>query len=508
VANLSLARGRGRERELAVRAALGATPGRLARQLLVENLALALLGGAAGLFIAWAAIRGIVWLGPENLPRARAIQFDGLGILVTLGFSLLTAVLTGLTPMIRGVGLARRAAFAEGQRGSASAGMTRARQLLTVLEVAMSLTLLVGAGLLARSFVRLTRVDLGFKADSVMTVATILPVSRYDAPAKWDRFRRAVLARIEANPAVAGAASINVLPLSGFGETGSFGIQGRPPFPAGQEPSSASRFVTQQYREVMGMPLLAGRWLTAADDSATVMVISQGIAHDFFPEGAVGQRLLMYGRAWTIVGVVGDLREFGPAQSIPYQTYIPAGRNPSPYGFFVAKTSLDPVGAGKMLRDAVLAVDPEQPVVNVRTLESYVQSTLGPRRFTAILMGVFALVALTLASVGLYGVIAYLVSQRTREIGIRVALGASTSGVLRLVLGQGMRLAGLGVLLGLAASLGLSRALSGLLVGVSAVDPVIYGVVALMLLLVAALATVLPARRAARVDPVSALRSE
>lgn len=508
VANLILARGRGRERELAVRTALGATPGRLARQLLVENLALALLGGGAGLFIAWAAIRGIVWLGPENLPRASAIQLDAAGVTATLGLTLLTALVTGFAPMLRGMRASRRAAFAENQRGSASASSTRARQVLTVIEVAISLALLVGAGLLARNFERLSRTELGFRSDSLMTVATILPFSRYDSPAKWDRFYRMVTDRLEADPSVTGAAAINVLPLSGFGESASFGIEGRPPFAEGEAPSSASRFVTPKYRELMGIPLVAGRWLTAADDSASTVVVSERVSRDFFPNGAVGGQIRMYSKVLTIVGVVGDVREFGPAQEPPYQTFLPMARQSTPYGFVIIKSGLDPAGAGRALRQAVLSVDPEQPVVNVRTMGSYVTSTLGPSRFTAVMMASFGVVALTLAVVGLYGVIAYLVSQRTREIGIRVALGASTGGVLRLVLGQGMRLAGVGVAIGLLLALALSRSLSSLLVGMSVFDPMVYGSVALALLLVAAIATLLPARRAARVDPVTALRSE
>jgi putative ABC transport system permease protein len=509
VANLILARGRGRERELAVRTALGATPSRIARQLLVENLTLAMLGGAAGLFIAWAAIRGIAWLRPENLPRAGQIGLDAVAVVATLGLSLVTAALTGLAPMLRGVGLTRRDAFAEGQRGSSSAGMSRARQALTVIEIAMSLALLVGAGLLARSFSQLSRVQMGFTGDSVMTVAIMLPMNRYDSPEKWGRFYRSVLNQLEADPAVMSAAAINVLPLSGFGESASFGIEGRAPFAEGEVPSSASRFATVDYLEVTGIPLIAGRWLEPQDDSgARVLVVSQSIARDFFPDGAVGQQLRMYDNVWQIVGVVGDVREFGAAAAVPYQTYIPMFRSPTPYGFFVARTRLDEPAAGRRLQNAVLAADPEQPVVNVRSLGNYVSSSLGSRRFTAVMMGVFALVSLALASVGLYGVIAYLVSQRTREIGIRVALGASTSGVLRLVLGQGMRLAAIGVVIGVLLALAMSRSLASLLVGVSVFDPVIYAGVALALLAVAAAATIIPARRAARVDPVTALKSE
>ena len=261
VANLILARGRGRERELAVRTALGATPTRLARQLLVENLTLALLGGGGGLFIAWAAIQGIAWLRPENLPRAGEIRLDAVAALATLGLSLVTAALTGLAPLLRGVGITRRDAFAEGQRGSSSAGMSRARQALTVIEVAMSLALLVGAGLLARSFSQLSRVQMGFTGDSVMTVAVLLPIQRYDSPEKWGRFYRSVLNQLQSDPSVTSAAAINVLPLSGFGESASFGIEGRAPFAQGEAPSSASRFATVDYREVMGIPLIAGRWL-------------------------------------------------------------------------------------------------------------------------------------------------------------------------------------------------------------------------------------------------------
>jgi predicted permease len=512
VANLILARGRYREREIAVRSALGASPGRLTRQLLTENALLALSGGGLGLAVAWVAIRGMVWLRPENLPQAASLRLDAVTVAGALLLSLVTAVLVGLAPVIRFTRLSGRSALGEGPRaGSSSPGMTRARQGLTVAQVAVSLALLVGAGLLVRSFSRLQRVEVGFDPTEVMTVGTLLPPTRYPTPSAVESFWRRVVEHLQADPEVSAAAAVNVLPMSGFGETTSFDVVGRAPFEPGEKPDAASRFITPNYFRTMGIRVIAGRPFSETDDSAAVpvVIISQAIARKFFADGeAVGKQLRFYGSPRDIVGVVGDIRELGPAREPPLMLYSPMKQQPNASGFVAMKSRLAPGVAAERIRQAVLAVDNQQALLNVRTMASYFESSLGQQRFMLALMGVFAIVALALAVIGLYGVIAYMVAQRTREIGIRVALGATGASIVRLVLGQGLLLAGIGVVVGLIGALALSRALTGLLYGVSAQDPLVYAGVSLLLLLVAAAASAVPALRAAAVDPVTALRLE
>ena len=512
VANLILARGRFREREIAVRSALGASPGRLTRQLLTENALLALSGGGLGLAVAWVAIRGMVWLRPENLPQAASLRLDAVTVAGALLLSLVTAVLVGLAPVLRFTRLSGRAALGEGPRaGSASPGMTRARQGLTIAQVAVSLALLVGAGLLVRSFALLQRVELGFDPADAMTVGTLLPSSRYPTPSVVKVFWRRVIERLKADPDVGAVAAVNVLPMSGFGNTTSFDVVGRAPFEPGEKPDAASRFITTDYFRTMGIPVVAGRSFAETDDStsAWVVIISRSIARKFFPQGeAVGKQLRFYGRPWDIVGVVGDIRELGPAQAPPLMIYTSMNQQSNESGFVVVKSRLAPGVAAERIRQSVLAVDNQQALINVRTMSSYFETSLGQQRFMLALMVAFAMVALVLAVIGLYGVIAYMVAQRTREIGIRVALGATGASIVRLVLGQGLMLAGIGVVVGLLGALALSRALTGLLYGVSPQDPIVYAGVSLLLLLVAAAASALPARRAAAVDPVTALRME
>lgn len=509
VANLILARGRSRLRELGVRTALGASPGRLIRQLGVEYLLLAGLGGLLGLFVAWLSLRGLLLLRPENLPRAAAIRLDGWTLLMTAGLTLLTAVLVGLVPALRltrGSGLAGDSPRTGGQ----SPAGARVRQALTVVQVAVSLMLLVGAGLLLKSFAGLTRARLGFEPAGVMTVGTLLPLSRYPRPESWQPFFQKTLDRLAADPAITAAGLVNVLPLSGFGESASLQIEGREPFPDGEEPEVMVRFITPGYLAVMGIPRVAGRGFTSSDDSTggRVVLVSQSLARQFFGGNAAGQALRLHGERREIVGVVGDVRDLGPAREPPITVYLPLAQAASPVGFFVVRGRLDPGSLGNRIREAVLSVDDQQPLVNVRPLSSYVDSVLGQRRFTAALMAVFALVALGLAVIGLYGVIAYMVSQRTREIGIRLAVGATTTGVAALVLRQGLRLALIGAVVGLILAGLLSRLLGQLLHGVSPLDPVVYGGVTLTLLVVAAAASFFPARRAAAVDPVRALKTE
>jgi putative ABC transport system permease protein len=509
VANLILARGRTRMRELGVRTALGASPGRLIRQLGVEYLVLAGMGGLLGLFVAWLSLRGLLLLRPENLPRAAAIRLDGWTLLMTAGLTLLTAVLVGLLPTLRLTRGSRLAGDSPRTGGQSPAG-TRVRHALTVAQVAVSLMLLVGAGLLLKSFVGLTRARLGFDPVGVMTVGTLLPISRYPGTDSWHPFFQKTLDRLTADPAITAAAMVNVLPLSGFGESSSLQIEGREPFPDGEAPEVMVRYVTPGYFDVMQIPLVAGRSLIEADDSTggRVVLVSRELARQFFGGNAVGQAIRLYGERREIVGVVGDIRDLGPAREPPTMLYLPSAQVASPVGFFVVRGRRDPGSLGNRVREAVLSVDDQQPLVNVRPMSSYVDSVLGQRRFTAALMAVFALVALGLAVIGLYGVIAYMVSQRTREIGIRLAVGATTTGVAALVLRQGLRLALIGAVVGLILAGLLSRLLGQLLHGVSPLDPVVYGGVTLTLLVVAAAASFFPARRAAAVDPVRALKTE
>jgi putative ABC transport system permease protein len=512
VANLILARGRSREREIAVRSALGASPGRLTRQLLTENALLALSGGGLGLAVAWVAIRGMVWLRPENLPQAASLRLDAVTVAGALLLSLVTAILVGLAPVIRFTRLSGRSALGEGPRTAGSSpGMTRARQVLTVAQVAVSLALLVGAGLLGRSFLRLQRVELGFDPGGVMTVGTMLPPGRYPSPSAVVSFWQRVIERLKDDPEVSAVAAVNVLPMSGFGNSGSFAILGRAPFEPGEAPDAAVRYITPDYFLVLGIRVIAGRAFVETDDSAStpVVIISESIARKFFPAGdALGKQLRYYGASRDIVGVVGDILELGPTQLPPLMLYSPMTQMPNESGFVAVKSRLAPGVAAERIRQAVLAVDNQQALINVRTMSSYFESSISQQRFMLALMGVFAIVALALAVIGLYGVIAYMVAQRTREIGIRVALGATGASIVRLVLGQGLLLAGIGVVVGLIGALALSRALTGLLYGVSAQDPMVYAGVSLLLLLVAAAASALPARRAAAVDPVTALRME
>jgi predicted permease len=342
-------------------------------------------------------------------------------------------------------------------------------------------------------------------------VGTLLPSSRYPTSSVVKVFWRRVIERLKADPDVGAVAAVNVLPMSGFGNTTSFDVVGRAPFEPGEKPDAASRFITTDYFRTMGIPVVAGRSFAETDDStsAWVVIISESIARKFFPQGeAVGKQLRFYGRPWNIVGIVGDIRELGPAQAPPLMLYTSMNQQSNESGFVVMKSRLAPGLAAERIRQAVLAVDNQQALINVRTMESYSESSLGQQRFMLALMVAFAVVALVLAVIGLYGVIAYMVAQRTREIGIRVALGASSGSVMRLVLGQGLGLAGVGVVVGLLGALALSRVLTGLLYGVSAQDPLVYAGVSLLLLLVAAAASALPARRAAAVDPLTALRME
>jgi putative ABC transport system permease protein len=509
VANLLLAKASARQREIAVRAALGASRGRVIRQLLAESVLLSLLGAGLGLALAFWSVAGLRhFVAALNLARAHEIAVDGRVLGTTLLVALVTGVAFGLAPALQASRFSLTAVLNDAARGSAAGGR-RLRQTLIVAEVALALVLLVGAGLLLNSFRRLTQVPSGFAPEQALTMQLSLPAKKYPINASRAAFFRQILARIEALPGVDSAAVSAALPLAGGIPNNYFKVAGR----AGiAEPGYLADydFGTPHFFRALGIPLRRGRAFTAADESGRVAIVSEEFVRRYFPgENPLGQRLTQGQEGWEIVGVVGDVRARGLAQEVQPIVYRPqsaaeASSNPH----LVVRATLPPRLLAESVRRAILEVDPDQPVASVRTLDDVVAGSVADRRLTLGLLAGFAGTTLGLAAIGLYGVIAYSVAQRTRELGIRLALGATRRDVLALVLGEGMRLVLVGLLLGLGAAVGLSRLLVTMLFQVAPTDPQTFAAVSLGLLAVALLAAWLPARRAARVDPMVALRAE
>src|SRR5262245_12609664 len=532
VANLLLARAAARERELAIRAALGAGRARIARQLLTESLMLALAGGALGLLIAWYGVKALLALNPDALPPTATVRIDGTALAFTALVSLLTGVGFGLAPAIGAAKPDLIGVLKESGRG-VRAGRYGLRGGLVVMEIALSLMLVIGAGLLIRSFMRVRAVDPGFATENVLTMSFALPQTKYPERHQVANFYQEVLQRVESEPGVEAAGLIAGLPLSGSSSTWGFTTEAKPQ-PALEEVLEATnRVVSPGYFGALKIPLNRGRDFTSADNenSPGVVIINETLASRFWPnEDALGKRIKLASaepqRTWdglwlTIIGVVGDVRADGLENEVRPEMYLSYLQNPwrglpsRPYMTLVERTmsivargAAEPAGLTAALRQAVAAVDKNQPVMVVATLENLLAASLAERRFNLSLLGVFAAVALALAAIGLYGVMSYSVSQRTAEIGLRMALGAQESGVLRLVIGQGMKLALAGVLIGLGGAVALTRWLETLLFGVSATDPLTFALIALLLTLVALLACYVPARRATKVDPMTALRIE
>ncbi|MGD2116609.1 MAG: ABC transporter permease, partial [Acidobacteriota bacterium] len=521
VANLLLARMAAREREVAVRSALGAGRWRLLRQLMTESLLLGLGGGALGLALGVWGTKALVALNADDIPRASAVGVDGTVLGFTLGVALATGLVFGLVPALQASRADLQGSLKEGGRGESGGGSARtahrARTVLILAEVAAAVVLLVGAGLLLRSLVGLQGISPGFEPAGVMTVQVSLPDSKY--PDENDRaaFYRALTERVAALPGVEAAGAGFPLPLGGSNFILDFAVEGRPAPEPNQSPSSHMRFVTPGYLRSLGIPLLRGRPLTAADreDAPRVAVINRTMARRWWPDGdPIGERITFDDPTdpeaeWVeIVGIVGDVRHTSLAQEPDAETYLSAYQTPRPTAVVTARTAGEPRLLAGALQEAVRQIDPDLPVYRVRTLEEVVAGSLADQRFNATLLGLFALLALVLASVGVYGVISYSVTRRTHEMGLRMALGAERREVRRMVVLQGMRVVGLGVVLGLGGALAAARFLEGLLFGVGTTDPVTLVTVPAVLLLVALLATVLPAVRATRVDPVVALRGE
>jgi putative ABC transport system permease protein len=511
VANLLLARGSARTRELSIRTALGASRQRLARQLLVESGLLAVAGLGLGVWVARVGLAALLALAPENIDRLDAVTID----LRVLAFAALitgvSAIGFGLLPAVQLSRTSPGAVLGETARGGVGAGRVRSRRALVVVEVALSLVLVAAAGLLIRSYANVRSVDAGFEADHAFSFILMLSGQGYQADSGRSAFIRRAVTELDRIPGVIGAAAVSVPPLAGLGSSGTVSVDGAEFVPPNQRPSAAFRQVSPTYFDLMGIRHVAGRQFTVADDATRpdVAILSANLAAKLF--GAVaplGRRVTVWGRSREIVGVVGDIREYGFDAPAPFAVYVPTDQEPFFAGGFVLRTTADPSTLAEPVRHAIATVDPSLAMISARSLEATVAASLAQRRFSMTLLATFAGIALLLAAIGLYGVLAYLVSQRRREIGVRLALGASASRVLRRVLVDGLRLAGAGVVVGIAGAIGVAFLIRGLLFDVKPLDPVVLLTGPVVLGVVTVLATVIPARRAARVDPVEVLRAE
>jgi putative ABC transport system permease protein len=515
-ANLLLARTAARGQELVVRVALGAGRPRLTRQLLTESVLIALLGGAAGVALAIWGVDLLVAMKPANLPRLESIGVDGRALLFTLAVSVLTGVVFGLAPVWQTTRVNVSDALKEGGRGAAGAAKHRLRSALVVIEMALALVLLTGAGLLINSFWRLRNVQPGFDTDNLLTMRIELPEARYREIPAQTQYRRALLEGVNSLPG-AQASLVSELPMSGDELTHDFLVEGQQ-LSVGQEPDVQTRSVEGDYFRVMRIPLLSGRDFTLQDNenAPLVGIVNQSLARRFFrEENPLGKRVRWARSArinWiTIVGVTGDIKHHGldePEEPTLYTPYPQSGVGWKRWMNLVVRSEADAAALTGAVKDRVWRVDGQIPVTKARTMVEVMGASVEARRFNMLLLGVFAAVAMLLAAVGIYGVMSYTVAQRTREIGVRIALGARSRDVIRMVVGRGMLLTSIGAAAGLALSLALTHLMSGMLFGVGAKDPLTFAIVSLLLAGVALLACYIPARRAAKVDPMVALRTE
>jgi len=518
VANLMLARALGRRKEIAIRSALGAGRERIVRQLLTESLLLASAGGALGLLFAYWLVKTLITFGPA-IPRLGEIGVGGRTLGFTFGVSLLTSLLCGLAPALSASRPDLNEALKEGGRG-AGGGSGLARGALVVAEVALTLVLLIGAGLLIRSLWRTLQINPGFNPAGLMTMQVSLPASEYSDSARRIAFYRQLFERLKTAPGVAAAGMVNNLPMGGVDINGQFGVAGRPPEQFGY---ASYRVVSPDYFRALEIPLLRGRYFTEQDNESSepVALISQSVAETVFRgEDPLGKRVLSVNDAmreefnqiekWPkIVGVVGDVKHYGLERRNSTDLYVNYAQRPRRTGQMIVavRTNGKPAQFAAALRREVKALDANLPVSFEAMDEVFGRSTAN-RRYNAILLGAFASLALLLAVIGIYGVMSYAVTQNTKEIGIRLALGAESRDVLKLVVGQGMTLTALGVVIGLVAAFALTRLMTTLLFSVGATDPLTFTLVALLLACVALVACYIPARRATRVDPLVALRCE
>ena len=516
VANLLLARAASRHREIAIRTALGAGRRRIIRQLLTESVLLSMLGGALGLMIAWWGTGAIVALSPSDLVNLDRVSINLPVLGFTLLVSLLTGILFGLAPAFEATRLNLSESLKDGDKGGS--GGTRSRRLRSVFviaEVALALVLLASAGLMLKSFLRLQTVNPGFETERLLTMRVVLPGRKYPEEYQRTAFFRQAVERISHLPGVRSASAVSFLPFAGLGSATRFMIEGRPAPKPGDSPTTDVRVIDANYFRTMSIPLLRGRGFTEqeATEKRGVIVINETLARKYFAdEDPIGKRITVNmsdkPTPSLIIGVVGDIKHVSldsEDKAMVYWTHPELAHSSMT---IVVRTEGEPLSLAPAAQREIQAIDPDQPVADVRTMEQLIATSVARARFNALLLALFAALALILASVGIYGVMAYAVVQRTREIGIRIALGAQSRDVLKMIVGQGMMLTLIGVGLGLVGAFALTRLMSSLLFGVSATDPLTFAVVSFLLSAVAFLACYIPARRATRVDPMVALRYE
>lgn len=521
VANLLLARASGRQKEIAVRAALGASRLRLVRQMLTESVFLSVLGGAAGIWIAAWSLYAVRTINPGNIPRLDDVGIDGPVLLFTLGISVLTGIVFGLVPALRVSRTDLNVALKAGGRSGTDGGGLHAtrdklRGLLVAVEIALSLMLLVGAGLLVRSFARLQNVPPGFNPDHVISMLVSASGPKYREPAPIIHFYQTVSDRVRNLPGVISVGAAGELPLTSEISWGGITVEGYTPPSSEPELQVDMREADAGYFQTMKIPLLGGRFFSATDTNTSqlVVLIDEKMSKRFWPHGdAIGHRVRPGGPKstspwYTIIGTVGVVKQYGLDLDTRMVVYYPCTQNVSNSMYVVARTSSDPASLAGAIVGEVHAIDSDVPVYNISTMDARVSRSLARQRFSMDMLGAFAGFALLLAAVGVYGVMSYLVTQGTRDIGVRIALGAQQSDILRLVLKQGMMLTLVGIVAGLAGAAALSRVMGSLLFGVDSTDFVTFTSVAILLAIIAFAACYIPARRAMRVDPLVALRYE
>ncbi len=515
VANLQLARAAAREREIAVRLSLGSGRWRLVRQLLVESLTIAVVAGALGAAMAVWGVQAILAAAPKDLPLLDTVSVDGRALLFATAVSVLVGILFGIAPALTAAGTRLNVALKEGGRGATGGtGTSRLRDAFVVLQVGVALLLLIGAGLTIRSFLKLLSVKPGYRTDSILTMRVSLPSSKYREPHQRVEFFRAAVERMRALPGVQAASSIAFLPLTGLGSATSWYDIARPKPAPGQFPVTDVRIVRPGYFNTMGIPLLQGRDFNDGDTmkSPMVFIINQTMARKHWPnENPIGRKLVVNMGNDTpgeIVGVVGDIRHNGLETASREMVYYAHPHLVLSFMTFVLRTDREPEQLTRSAIAAVRAIDPEQPVADIRTMDYLVAQSVTPARFRMLLLAVFSGVALVLAFVGIYGVVSYAVTQRTHEMGVRIALGARPADVFRLVIGKSSALGLAGVALGVAGALALTRVLGTLLYEIKPTDPLTFAALSAVMIAAVLAAALAPARRATKVDPITALRYE
>ena len=515
VANLLLARGTARRRELAVRSALGAARGRLVRQLLLEAVLLVSLGGVLGVGVAFAGVRGLIALDAGNIPLLDRSGIDATVLAFSVAVTIATCLLVGFAPALRQSTADPQLALGGAERTAAGSIRHRVRRVLVVGEVTLAVVVLVAAGLLVRSFARMVATPIGFEPDGTVVAQIALPRAQFDAPEKIVTFQRALLDRLRALPGTAAASAVYPLPMSGDGWGGTVIVENRPAdLP---EPHAEYAVAMPGYFSTIGIPIVEGREFADSDVTGTmpVAIVDEQFAQQYWPgESAVGKRVSPFGalppgdpRWATVIGITGHVRNGGPRKAGEGQFYLPALQKPELTLYFVVRAAGSDAPLPAAIRQTVRALDSQLPVGRLSATPALIGRVLARERFNMLLLSIFSGVALTIAAVGLYGLLAFLVTERTREIGIRLALGGRPGRILRAVIGEGLLLACAGLALGTAAALFTAPLLGGLLYGIEPTDPLTYTGIAGVLLLVAAAASYLPGRRATRIDPVSVLRN-